>query len=214
MATAAQVEEFREQLDALSVLALRDLRAVWSALDLSDAIAVAEGLKLVLPDLVEAYGSTAALVGADFYDMLREVAPSPERFRAVMARPAAEGLAVAAAAWSVGPMFSANPDPNQAFINLSGAVQRLVAKPGRETVSLSAERDPVKPLWARIPGHGGAKCKFCLEMASKGAAHGTGDRDAYHSHCRCMPVPVWSPKDLPEGYDPAALAVLASQATH
>lgn len=207
MATAAQVEAFRDANNALVVLALRDLESVWAGLDVSDALSVRAILEDLFPDLVQTYGSTAALLAVDYYDELRGVAPSVGRFRSVMAESVNVEQAQAKARWAIGPLFGA-ADPGQALSNLGLGLDHLVKQYGRDTVAKNAAKDPSRAQWARVPG-GRDTCAFCLLLASRGAVYGSssaaGEMNKYHGKCDCVPTPVWSSDDLPEGYDPDAL---------
>lgn len=157
------------------------------------------------PELLTAYGDTAALLGADWYDELRNVAPSATSFRAVMANPPPAEQAQAAARWALGPLFTGEPNPVQVLANLAGATQRLVLQSGRDTVWDSARRDPVRTAVARIPT-GLVTCKFCTMLASRGAVYSSisaagGEDNHYHNDCDCVPVVVRSENDYPDGHD-------------
>lgn len=166
MATAAQVAEFREANRSLVTLAQRDLRDFWSALDLSsDPTRIRNLLLDVFPDITTAYGDTAAVLGADWYDMLRDVPASAGAFRAVTARPAPVEQAQGAVRWGVGPLFT--EDPGAALSRLMGSMQRLVRQPGRDAVWDSAAADPVRTGVARVPS-GPTTCAFCVMLASRG----------------------------------------------
>lgn len=209
MATVQQVESFRAANNALVELAGRDLASVWAGLDLSDARAVRAVLEELFPDLVATYGSTAALLAADYYDELRGVAPSVARFNSVMASDVvAVEQAQAKARWAISPLFG-EPDPVQAFANLALGLDVFVKQYGRTTIAESAAKDPSRAQWARVPS-GRETCSWCLIMASRGAVYGSkaaagGDMNKYHGKCDCTPTPVWSESDLPKGYDPDAL---------
>lgn len=207
MATAAQVEAFRSGLASLLELARRDLLSVWGSLDYSDANAVRAILEDAFPDLIQTYGSTAALLAVDFYDELRGDAPSVGRFRSVMAEDVNVEQAQAKARWAIGPLFGV-ADPAQALSNLTLGTDHLVKQFSRDTIARNAAKDPSRAMYARVPS-GGETCAFCLMLASRGAVYGSssaaGEMNKYHGKCDCVPTPVWSPDDLPEGYDPDAL---------
>jgi len=156
------------------------------------------------PELLTVYGDTAALLGADWYDELRDVAPSAASFRAVMASPPPTVQAQAAARWALGPLFADEPDPVQVLANLRGASQRLVLQSGRDTVWDSARRDPVRSGVARVPT-GAKTCKWCTMLASRGAVFGSelaagGEGNRYHDDCDCVPTIIRSKGDFPEGH--------------
>lgn len=190
MATAAQVEEFRAANRSLVALAQRDLTDFWAALKLSgDPVRVLTELLEFFPDLLQTYGDTAAVLGADWYDLLRDVPPSAKSFRAALAQPAGTEQAQKTARWAIAPLFPSveplfefdprtgeerqvgtrtiDPDPDAALARLLGATQRLVIAPGRESIWSSAALDPVPTGVARVPS-GTSTCAFCVMLASRG----------------------------------------------
>jgi hypothetical protein len=163
------VAEFRSANQALVSLAQRDLSDFWAALNLSgDPARVRDELLKFFPDLLQAYGDTAAVLSADWYDLLRDVPASSSSFAAVMAAPAAVPQAEQTARWALSPLFTENPDG--ALANLLGATQRLVMQPGRDTVFASAAMDPVRTGVARVPS-GVTTCNFCVMLASRGPVY-------------------------------------------
>lgn len=196
--------EFRAANQSLVLLAQRDLRDFWRSLNLSaDPAVIRRSTTAFFPELIAAYGDAAALLGADFYDSLRNVPPSAARFRATLAAAAPAEQAQASARWALGSLFVAEPDADLALSKLSGSAQRLVLQAGRDTIARSAFTDPVRTGFARVPQ--GVTCKFCVMVASRGAiykdASAAGEGNRYHDDCNCVPTPVRSPDDLPEGYD-------------
>lgn len=198
--------EFRQANQSLVLLAQRDLTSFWESLNTGGAPdLVREALLAFFPELLTAYGDTAAVLGADFYDMLRNVPPSASSFRAVLAQPVPAGQAEGAARWALGPLFLSEPDPAAALARLSGATQRLVLQPGRDSIFRSAANDPVRTAIARVPS-GATTCKFCVMLASRGAVYSSdraagGDGNTYHDKCDCVPTVVRSPDDFPEDHD-------------
>lgn len=187
------------------LLAQRDLEDFWAALNLSgDPTRVRDALLDFFPELVAAYGDTAALLGADWYDALRDAPPSVASFTAVMARPVDDVQARASARWALGPLFASDPSPEDAFSLLSGSMQRLVMQPGRDTVFDSASSDPAGVRFARIPS-GVTTCRFCTMIASRGFVFHTADdaglSNKWHDKCDCVITPGRGPDDYPEGFD-------------
>lgn len=207
MATAAEAAAYRQAQRDVVTLARADLVAWWRTLDVSDARAATAALQAFVPDLVAAYGDTAATVAADYFDQLRaEAATGGRAYRAVVAQPVPVGQAQASARWAAGPLFGAQPDSGQALRLLAGAVQRLVQQAGRDTLARNIARDPSRPRWARVPG-GLTPCAFCRMVASRGAvylsAESAGMNNRWHDDCTCQPVAVWQGQELP--YDADAL---------
>lgn len=155
----------------LADLARRDLAEFFQALDVwGDPYAVREALRGFVPQLVQAYGDTAAVLAADYYDMLRSAPPSVASFQAVVAQPAPLEQTESTVRWAVAPLFLDTPDPAGALSLLSGGVQRLALQPGRDTVMGSAWSDSFKTGVARVP-RGINTCHFCIMLASRGPVY-------------------------------------------
>lgn len=171
MATAEQVAEYRAATSTLADLARSDLREFFQSLNLwGDPYMVKAALLEFMPDLVQAYGDTAAILAADYYDMLRDVPPSVSSFRAVMAQPAGLGQAAGLVGWAIGDLFGDEPNPAGVLTKLDGATQRLVMQPARDTVMESAWADSFKTGVARVP-RGVGTCDFCIMLASRGPVY-------------------------------------------
>lgn len=166
--------------------------------------AVKAALLEFFPDLVDTYGSTSAVLGADFYDMLRDVPPSAASFRAASAQPAKPAQAEGSVRWAIGALYDSTPNPALLTSNLMGSTQRLVWQPFRETVFTSASSDPVRTGVARVPT-GPATCQFCVMLASRGAVYKSkltaGDESKFHDDCDCMPTVVRTRDDYPDDFD-------------
>jgi hypothetical protein len=206
VATSAQVEAFRSNSAALVVLVQRDLEDFWAALNTSgNPLLVRAAMEDFFPELVTAYGDAAALLGADFYDELRDVPASASRFTATLASPPDAAQSLAVTRWGLGPLFKPEPDPVQALADLAGAAQRLVLQSARTTVFEAAGRDPVRTGFARVP-RGARTCPFCTMIAGRGAvfytAETAGQSNEWHNDCDCVIVPSRGRSDYPEGYDP------------
>ena len=205
------MRQFRLANQSLVLLAQRDLEEFWRSLNTQgNPLLLKAALLDFFPELLTVYGDTAALLGADWYDELRNVAPSAASFRAVMATPPPTEQAQAAARWALGPLFTGEPNPVQVLANLAGSTQRLVLQAGRDTVWDSARRDSVRTAVARVPT-GAKTCRWCTMLASRGAVYssieeaqkrGSGQsQNKYHDDCNCVPTVIRSESDFPEGHD-------------
>ena len=207
MATMAQLDTFQGNLNALVTLAQRDLSDFWRTIDTTDITFVRMMLEEFYPDLVQTYGSTAAVLAADFFDELRDVPPSAGRFRAVLAEPVAVDDAMVAARWGIAPLLGGQPDRAAALTHVADATQRLILQPARSTIITSAFKDSVRTGVARVPN--GDTCAFCLMLASQGPVYtndpASVDIGKFHTKCNCKLVTIRTPEDVPEGYDPDAL---------
>ena len=165
------MSEYRQANQSLVLLAQRDLSDFWGSLNLlGDPTRIRDLLLEFFPELLATYGDAAALLGADWYDMLRSAPPSAARFRAALASPVKTDQAIGSARWALGPLFLDEPDPVGALDRLMGATQRLVLAPGRDGVFTAAHSDPVATGVARVPS-GPTTCKFCVMLASRGAVY-------------------------------------------
>jgi hypothetical protein len=201
------VAQYRQANQTLVRLAQRDLTDFWSSLNFAaDAAVIRDAALSVMPDLVSSYGDTAAVIGADWYDMLRDVPPSAASFQAVLANPLPVVQVEASTRWALGPLFQQEPDAALALEKLNDVTQRLVLQPGRNSVWDSAAADPVRTGIARVPT-GLKTCAFCVMVASRGAVYtsmrAAGEGNEYHGHCHCVPTPIRTPDDWPEGHDVA-----------
>lgn len=206
VATAQEVSTFRRNLAALTDLAKADLADLWSGIDSSDPVAVRNLLERVMPDLVDTYGSSAALLAADYYDL------TAGGFRgvdvpAVLDDSILPGQVAASTRWALSPLFDANPDVEATRVLLGQVVDRMVKQAARNTIDRASRRDGV--TYARVPS-GRETCAFCLMLASRGPVYGTkkdagGDGNKYHADCDCVPTPIRDERDYPKGYDPDAL---------
>jgi hypothetical protein len=207
--TAADVRRLADANRQISRLASSDVRRLWSTLDTDRPLEVREALEELLPGLVETYGDLSATVAADWYDEQRAQAGVRGSFTALLAAPFAAEAVRANARWAIGPLFSADPEPDRALALLTLETDRMVRQPGRDTRTLSASRDPARPRYARVPTSP-KPCAFCTMLASRGAVYHSesaagGGFNSYHADCACEVIPVHTGQPLPEGYDPDGL---------
>lgn len=134
----------------------------------------------VFPDFMTAFGDTSAVLGADFYDMVRGIPPSAGSFETVFAQPAKMKQSEGVVRWAVGSLFADEPDWTLFESQLLGAAQRLVMQPARQTVDLMSRSDVrsgkvAAVRWSRSPNPGRAKsgksCDFCIMLAGRGPVY-------------------------------------------
>lgn len=181
MATPAQIEEFRTAQASLVDIGktqLRDVLSVFS--ESSNPRAVRDALLRYFPDFMTAFGDTAAVLGADFYDMLRDLPPGAGSLRAVFAQPAKEKQSEGVVRWATGSLFADDPDWASFESLLLGAAQRLILQPSRETVDMLAQQDArsgavAAVSWSRHVHPERAKsrksCDFCIMLAGRGPVY-------------------------------------------
>lgn len=179
--------QLRSGVGQLTQLAARDLDAVWR--QVTNAVQAKEALADILPSLVDAYGSAAATMAAEWYDDLRSKAAVRGSFEAIPAELGDTG-AEALAGWGVGPLFAENPDWSSAQSLVLGGMQRRLANAARTTVTQSSIADPGADGWQRSASGG---CDFCQMLAGRGSVYSEAGADfASHDHCQCVAVPAWS----------------------
>jgi len=152
---------------------LRDLLATFN--QDSDPVRVRDVLLQYFPDFMTAYGDTAAILGADFYDQLRELPPSAGSVASVFAQPAKTAQSEGSVRWATGFLFGDDPSFDAFTSALLGASQRLVMQPARETIDLLARNDArsgkvAAVRWSRQLS-GADNCDFCRMLAGRGVVY-------------------------------------------
>lgn len=181
MATPRQVEEFRTASQTLVTLAQSQLRDLLSAFgQSSNPDAVRDALLRYFPDFMTAFGDTAAVLGADFYDMVRDLPPSAGAVQMVFAQPAKVKQSEGVVRWAVGSLFATAPDWGAFESLLLGASQRLILQPARGTVDLLSRNDARSGRvaavgWSRQVhperAKSGKSCDFCIQLAGRGPVY-------------------------------------------
>lgn len=175
------MEEYRQATTSLTLLAQNQLRDVLSAFGTnSNPASVRDVLLRYFPDFMTAYGDTAAVLGADFYDMVRDLPPSAGTVQSVFAQPAKTKQSEGVVRWAVGSLFAEDPSWDGFEASLLGAAQRLILQPSRQTVDLLSQADARSGKvaavgWSRIVHPERAKtrksCDFCIMLASRGPVY-------------------------------------------
>lgn len=217
VSTAAEHQrQYGFALDALRILAQRDMLAWWDntvELSYTDQREILEAPFLAI---TQTYGEQAAYVAADYLFQQRSLDDSlagleyPEVASPVGFEQAKSGYRYAM--WLK--EYSEDPaDREVAKEKLMGVLQRLVADPARRTVEMGVAK--AGTAYARLPEPGA--CDFCLMLASRGAVysaktvvggratterrkHGVsiGDIAKYHDNCRCLGIEVSESSPLPK----------------
>lgn len=175
------MEEFRTASQTLVTLAQTQLRDLLSAFtSASSPEAVRDALLRYFPDFMTTFGDTSAVLGADFYDMVRDLPPSAGTVRAVFAQPAKVKQSEGVVRWAVGSLFTQEPSWNSFESALLGSAQRLILQPGRETIDLLSQRDARSGAvaavgWSRQvhPERAQSRksCDFCIMLAGRGPVY-------------------------------------------
>lgn len=180
--------DLRQGLADLTDLAKRDLR---------DALARAKTpihartiLGDVMADLIDAYGTAAATLAADWYDDTRERLAISGAFTAIPAEINDTG-AQALLGWA---LDSSTDLKTFETLTLGGYTRRIL-RFGRATVTRSSVADPGARGWQRT---GAGECGFCRMLIGRGAVYGESTADfASHDHCNCSAVPAFNGEPIP-----------------
>lgn len=181
MATSAHVAEFRTASESLTVLMQNQLRDVLSAFGPNaDPIRVRDALLEIFPDFMTTFGDTSAVLGADFYDAMRNVPASSGSVASVFAQPAKTKQSEGAVRWAVGSLFAEEPSWSEFESNILGSAQRLMLLPARATIDLLARADVrsgkiAATSWSRQihpeRAKSGKSCDFCIMLAGRGPVY-------------------------------------------
>lgn len=204
--TQAEVDQYRSALSDVNTLTQQALLTVWSALDTEDIDGTVTALSEALPEVADEMSGLAATVAADQYEVWRDDAKVSSPFTPVLAAAPEPGRLITLARWASGPLYptpgttyrnniglllkgpAKPPQPDVALSKLSGGLQRVVADRARQTVVLSARRDPAEVRWRRVTS--AKACDFCRLLANRGAVYSQDTSDfASHDHCGCGAVP-------------------------
>lgn len=186
---------FQQAQKDLQAVAYAELLDFWRTLDPSDALDTAQRLQAFLPALVQDYGEVGAAAAADFYDELRDAAPTRAVYTAVMGDPAPVEQIQASTRWAASPLFGGS-GPEAALVNVVGITSKLVLAPSRETIVFNTSRDPDARGFMRVTSDGA--CRFCRFLADRGAVYRADTaRFAAHGHCHCSAVPSWDESAAP-----------------
>jgi hypothetical protein len=196
MAANPATVAFRTAQTDLVTLAVADLKAFWSTLDLSSPSAVQRALLDFLPDLVQTYGEIGAALAADFYEELRDGSPDVRRLYTAVISDDVVPIAQSQAStrWALGSLWNPTGTPAEAAAaaleNLAGVTNRLTLIPARDTVRVNVARDPEAAGWRRVGK--GDSCPFCRMLLDRGNVYSADTAIfAAHDHCDCLAEPAW-----------------------
>lgn len=179
-----EVALYRAAMRDVDTLAQADLAALWRTLNPAEAKATEAGLAKGLPAIIASYHLAAASVTADWYDLVRADAGIRSSFQAIIPEPPDAGRSVILAGWAVSPLFGV-ARPDAALAKVSGGMQRVILDGARQTVTVSAARDPARPAWQRVAS--ADACAYCADRAGIRMS----DDVVFESHdaCGCSAVP-------------------------
>lgn len=208
MPTLADVEEQRQALDNIIILAKAELLRLWPALPVEDPEELKRVLVPIFVELVAEYGSMAAVLASDWYEQLRVEAKATSNYVALLAATAtAEAMTSQIQYAGAGAYVS----PAKALVDAAAVLDKFVGYGQRDTIDLNVNMDPEAGVtWARMAQ--ADACAFCAMLATRGGDYrsegsaivvtGAGTRpsrqgkralgEKYHDDCRCIATPVFT----------------------
>lgn len=178
------------------------------ALDAAWPLLVIDGLKASMPEwqravtgIVTQLSTASAALAAQSYIAQREAAGLTIPFQPVLAPlPSPDQIAASLDYGTRGLWSRSLTDEDVANVKtiVNGLMQEVVADTGRDTTVGAIDDDKLALGFARISSP--SCCAFCRMLASRGAVYKSvetaslrkSDGNAYHPHCHCQPMPVFS----------------------
>lgn len=162
----------------------------------ADPVELKQAMLTMYPEFVATYGDMAAVVAADIFEEMRGEAGVRGVHDVRLASPASVEQAERSARWAVQPAFA--DDWDLALTQLTGAAERLIRAPGRETIAGNSLEDPRAAGYKRLTRAG--SCEFCRMLSDRGAVYMKGTAYfAAHDRCQCEVVPSWERDARPVG---------------
>lgn len=211
MATLDDIASLRVATEDVVTLAQRDAAAVMRSVELQALVADRPRLERSVGEVVYGYGFGLSAIAADWYSDARTEAPVVGRFTPRPITGLTDEQLAALVGYSLGPLFSEDPDLALAVARLDGGVQRTVANAARDTITENVRRDPVRPSYYR--GAAADCCAFCAMLTTRVYVRRSSADFQAHDHDRCFPVPIWPGEsggqpsyygDFQQEYDDAA----------
>lgn len=193
MVSTTEIERFRSANAGIVRLADRDLRRIWSTLDLTNPRESRDVLVAAIPELTDVYGEQSAYVAAEWYDAVREQARVSGRYVAPMATTVPREFVEKRVRYGAGHLFTETPGLMLPFLNT--AISEYVLQPGRDTIQRSSVTDPKATGWHRETRPSAAYtkgCGFCNMLAGRGGVYKRSTAHfSAHGNCHCVAVPSW-----------------------
>lgn len=195
----------REQL-ALRAASLRDLQRLWPVFDPFSIASYGEFVTAAIPLVLNQFNESAA-IGVAYYNAFRFAEGAGGSISTVLAQALSRELIMAnlRATGLQGTMrairsgFSPQAASRQGFVQVSGAVGRMILLGGNNSILRTLGNDQRVLGYARVTAS--QPCEFCAMVSSRGPVfqrQNTADFQA-HGHCACTAEPhyegsVWPGK--------------------
>ena len=202
---ALSPEQVRQALTLVTSAGIDQVaRSIASVTDADD---VRDVLLESAPESVAYWSDGSAALAVDWYDDLRDESPAKGRFSAEPVIDLRDEKIRRGMHWAVSPLYSAEPDRAEMLARVEPIIQKQIATPFRDTVTVNGRRDPASKGWRRIARSDG--CKFCRMLADKGAIFREDTvHFASHKSCHCTAQPVF---DGQPGEEASVMQYVASK---
>lgn len=169
---------------AVIAAAAAEVTAGLLTVQVDDLAALADWIVDFLPGIAEEYGMAMAVLGASWYETLRDEAGVSGTFDPVLPELPDPYRWESMARW----VTAGNKAEVETLVQ--GGVQRTLMNMHRETVMDSVVADPEAAGWARFARPGA--CGFCRMLTSRGAVFTEKTaKFGAHDHCSCLAGPIW-----------------------
>lgn len=198
MPASPLTELHRRQQLALRAATLRQVTALWPALDWNRLDDTYPALLASIGPLVYRQRELSALLAANYLEVFRRdagvgepltiVEPPPLEVARLAKSLAVTSVASAKAAATRG--ILGERAMSTALVRTLGSVGRMVLDAGRETIVETVRADPVARGWQRVTS--AKACSWCRMLEGRGAVYKEEtSRFASHDHCGCTSEPVY-----------------------
>lgn len=192
------VDGYTDALNKLSDDVREKLREALSSIDMSDVAAAREAIIDVMETHLGPYTDMAAVIAAEFYDGVRAYETG-----AALGALAESGRKPIATEKAVRGIMQTIVEGGAASVVVDKLADRAdyeIKRAAGECVYANGERDPLKPMFVRVPNALEA-CHFCMMLASRGPER-RNEANIKHAHanCNCRITQVYEGQKI-EGYD-------------
>jgi hypothetical protein len=206
MATAVEeAQDAQAAQAALITLMIAELNAIWDQLDIASPAETLEQWIEAATAIIEDYAVAMGALAQEMYLAARDDSGAESDYDPAPIEPPSDDEIEEMLRWALSEAWN-DGSLDDARDNLEAGAEKLVLDTGRQTTAEAAVEDPQARGWARVARPDA--CSFCLLLATRGGVYDSHDTatetisgESYHSHCRCVAVPVFegTPYELP-GY--------------
>lgn len=192
--------QYQREQAAVSATVTRDTLALWLAGFVPEDDGAWGRLLNLLRALTRIRHNSSAALAASYYVRARATAGAAGSFAPTLAAQPPDELVNATAGITGRSAYRQSLRAGRtdiqarrnAGVQLAGAMERLAANGGRDTIREAVAEDPEAIGWIRVTGV--KPCSFCSMLSGRGPVYTSRKTATFeaHSHCRCVAAAVWS----------------------